>query len=402
MDQHFCPSCEAILEDQFGFDPAVCTWTCTECGQVLIGEDEYDGDLYPDVVWRCDSCGSFLNRQSGFSDVFSTWMCTECFHMNSISLHDIFDSEDDLTPGNYCTLCGSDLDIQPGFEDSDGVWTCSICGQTLYGDEVYEGDVYPGVIWYCDQCESVLNQQPGFSDTFSVWNCAACGYANSISDYEIFSSREEYEDQWQQQRVNESLREEAQRQEEIREGILLEKTLRKKRFRARLFNRKKIPAGVDSEILVGKKLHQVVSALHAEGFTNIKPIPIKDLYVGSDKSIFEVEQVVLDKTSYFESTDKFAYDAAIIITYHQRVEIVVPFSHKYISNLSHREAVDRFHALGFTEVYVRPIPDLILGWFKKDGSIEQVSIDGNTSFRKNAIYPYDCKILIVYHTFKNR
>ncbi|GET11910.1 hypothetical protein SN811_04100 [Ligilactobacillus agilis] len=43
MDEYFCPKCGAILNDQYGFNPNGGTWRCTECGELLMDDDVYDG-----------------------------------------------------------------------------------------------------------------------------------------------------------------------------------------------------------------------------------------------------------------------------------------------------------------------------------------------------------------------
>lgn len=84
-----------------------------------------------------------------------------------------------------CPNCGAILGAQPGFEDNDGFWVCRACGQQLYGEGVYDGNRYPGVMWYCDQCGDLLNAQEGFDDIRDSWCCRRCGYVNKIAASEI-------------------------------------------------------------------------------------------------------------------------------------------------------------------------------------------------------------------------
>ena len=72
MDEYFCPNCGAILNDQYGFAPDGGTWRCTECGELLVDDDVYNGDSFEGIAWYCDSCGALLNRQCGFSDSYET------------------------------------------------------------------------------------------------------------------------------------------------------------------------------------------------------------------------------------------------------------------------------------------------------------------------------------------
>lgn len=93
----------------------------------------------------------------------------------------------------FCPQCGSILNQQPGFDPDSGNWICRECGQALYGDNIYEGDRYPGIMWYCDRCGALLNKQYGFYDACESWACEECGYINSISEEEIYDSEEDYQ-----------------------------------------------------------------------------------------------------------------------------------------------------------------------------------------------------------------
>ena len=70
--------------------------------------------------------------------------------------------------------------------------------------------------------------------------------------------------------------------------------------------------------------------------------------------------------------------------------------------MNYVEAGDRLQELGFTEIYEKPIRDLVTGWVKKDGTVEKVTVGGSSPFKKNGIFPYDVEIVIEYHTFKKK
>lgn len=104
----------------------------------------------------------------------------------------------------------------------------------------------------------------------------------------------------------------------------------------------------------------------------------------------------------FEKGDLIPYDAEIIITYHEKKEITIPFSERSLRKMNYVEAGDRLQELGFTEIYEKPIRDLVTGWVKKDGTVEKVTIGGLNPFKKNSIFPFDVEIVIEYHTFKKK
>ncbi len=88
--EYFCPVCEAVFNEQEGFNPNVGYWYCTNCGQATYDSDNvYNGEKYIDVMWFCDECGDFLNKQEGFTDTCGIWKCLNCGYENTISEEEI-------------------------------------------------------------------------------------------------------------------------------------------------------------------------------------------------------------------------------------------------------------------------------------------------------------------------
>ena len=86
--------------------------TCTECGQMLMDDDIYNGNTFEGVAWFCDNCGALLNRQDGFTDSYGSWRCTECGYVNGTT-------EDDIIDGLKCPRCGALLETQSCFNKYD-------------------------------------------------------------------------------------------------------------------------------------------------------------------------------------------------------------------------------------------------------------------------------------------
>jgi hypothetical protein len=85
----------------------------------------------------------------------------------------------------YCTKCGTILNNQSGFDPENNSWSCKKCGQQLYSNDVYNGDIYKDVMWYCDRCGALLNEQDGFYDYCDFWICTECYHPNPITVDEI-------------------------------------------------------------------------------------------------------------------------------------------------------------------------------------------------------------------------
>lgn len=67
----------------------------------LIQKDQNREDLkmserFQNIDWYCDRCNSYLNSQEGFDDHHYVWKCTNCGHKNSISLDDIYESQEEF------------------------------------------------------------------------------------------------------------------------------------------------------------------------------------------------------------------------------------------------------------------------------------------------------------------
>lgn len=437
---YYCPNCNADLDDQFGFDPSNGTWTCTECGQFLMDDDIADGDIYDGVAWFCDNCNALLNRQSGFSDIYGTWTCTECGHINSISDEDIIEDE------HKCPSCGANLKKQWNYSEYTNDYTCSECGSVLHRD--YSGDEFSVIADEdkCPNCGAYLKSQWGFSDYADDWTCTECsaelhreyrsdpfstvedehrcpncgtsllkqvGYSKfyydwscsecyselhrdySESEFSVVESDDFDNDYDDDEYESHSYSEDYSSQP----SILPKSEARKKRIKAFFFKKKLIPVGYSSDTLKGKTPDEIYAILHNCGFKHIKRIELKDIYTNSPYIENEVNQIEINGQSQFDANSEFPYDSQIIITIHQKKEITIPFSASSLRKLNYNEVCLRLSALGFTEIYTVPIKDLVTGWITKDGSVEKVVVGSGEMFNKNAVYKYDVKITIHYHTF---
>lgn len=94
------------------------------------------------------------------------------------------------------------------------------------------------------------------------------------------------------------------------------------------------------------------------------------------------------------------YDAEIIITYHDKREISLPFSAKSLRKANHMEIKQKLVGLGFTNILEQPIKDLTTGWIKKYDSIEVVKFNNSNEYKKGSIFQYDVPVVIIFHVFK--
>lgn len=462
MDEYFCPNCGATLNYQDGFDPSIGAWTCTECGQLLMDDDVYDGDTFEGVAWYCDDCGALLNKQYGFSDSYGTWTCTECGHTNGIN-------EDEIIDGKHftCPECGATLNNQFGFNAYDDDWECSSCGAKLthsYSDDDYSvveedkiccpncdanledqwgyseynydwtctecgahlhreytSDEFEQVEeteeddernYTCPMCDSDLADQYGYDEEYDDWKCECCGTKlhRYFGDHEYSIVDESDDDHTDTSETKEphtysseqfTYRDAFDREE--KSVLLKEKSeLRKIRMKAFFTSRKKVPIGYSTQQLVGKNYREVENRLYNQAFKNIHLKSQKDIYVNSIFKDGEVESVLINGTTVFSQQEMYPYDSEVVITYHEKREITISFTHGNLRKLNYMDVHKKLSNLGFINISVQPINDLTTGWIKKDGSVERVRINSNTNYRKGAVFKYDVPIVIEYHTFKNR
>lgn len=66
---------------------------------------------------------------------------------------------------------------------------------------------------------------------------------------------------------------------------------------------------------------------------------------------------------------------------------------------NYEQVISQLEKQGFTNIKTQPIEDLITGWITKEGEVEEVKIDGYSSFSTNSRYAPDVEIIVSYHTF---
>lgn len=463
MEEFFCPNCGATLNYQSGFDPSLGAWTCTECGQLLMDDDVYEGDVFEGVAWYCDNCGALLNKQYGFSDSYGTWTCTECGHTNGISEDEIIDgkhftcpecgatlnnqsgfnayddwecsscgtklthsySDDDYSVVDVdkicCPNCDADLKEQWGFSEYNNDWTCSECGAHLHREYTFDefeqmedsDDEDDESNYSCPVCDSELDDQCGFDEDDDDWICEYCGTKlhRYYGDHEYSIVDESDENSTGPSESKDAYTTHNNSQYESRERTTFngcttsakEKSeLRKLRIKAFITSKKKVPIGYDTKQLVGENFREVEIRLHNQAFKNIQNKSNKDVYTNSIFKDSEVESVSINGTTNFSSQEMFPYDSEIIVNYHEKREIKSPYSYRNLRKKNYMDVQEMFSDLGFTNISLCPIGDLTTGWITKDGSVESVKINGETGYKKDAIFKYDVSIEIGYHTFKNR
>lgn len=70
-----------------------------------------------------------------------------------------------------------------------------------------------------------------------------------------------------------------------------------------------------------------------------------------------------------------------------------------LAGKNYEDVITDLDKAGFTNIELEVIDDLVTGWLTKDGEVDNVEIDGYTTFSSDSEFEADVEIVIVYHTF---
>lgn len=82
-------------------------------------------------------------------------------------------------------------------------------------------------------------------------------------------------------------------------------------------------------------------------------------------------------------------------------EVKVPFSAKDLEGENYEEVIWDLENAGFLEIITKEKQDLMTGFLVKDGSVDKVSINGDSEFDEGDVFSEEAKVVVTYHTFKN-
>lgn len=68
-------------------------------------------------------------------------------------------------------------------------------------------------------------------------------------------------------------------------------------------------------------------------------------------------------------------------------------------NMNYEDAKTRLEEAGFSKIELVALEDLKFGVLDKEGEVEEVSINGDSTFQKKSIFPKSAKVKISYHSF---
>jgi hypothetical protein len=80
-------------------------------------------------------------------------------------------------------------------------------------------------------------------------------------------------------------------------------------------------------------------------------------------------------------------------------KISMPSSASVLEGQNYEEVIADLEKAGFRNVEAKPLGNLITGWLNDEGEVEEVAVDGSTSFSGDDRYAKDVEIIVSYHSF---
>ena len=269
----------------------------------------------------------------------------------------------------FCPHCGATLNNQVGFDPNNGVWECTQCGQELFGDEVAETQQrFEGVVWRCDNCDAILNLQPGFHDFLDSWICNECGYENELSEENIIDYQ-------------------------VRPVGRLEKAV----YRLERFNR---------------FLERVNQKLDQKSTTADLQDDNADLDDDYSDPQDNVECDAADVNIENESLQQH-FTPQILEDRVKRPSLSKQIWHhitrkKFKTKKSSAEWIGQdirvvyseILTCGFYNIEIIAEEDLEIDDLQKEGTVDYIVINGDSSFEASSSFPFNAEVIIQYHTLK--
>lgn len=167
----------------------------------------------------------------------------------------------------------------------------------------------------------------------------------------------------------------------------------------------KIPLGVSSQQTLGINYHEAIRLFQENGFINVKSEAVDDLTIETVGDQDKVIAVSIKGTTAFTETDVFPENVLINVIYHnlgdKAARIEVGTSSEDMIGQQYTVVQGILKDAGFVNIELEPIYDLTLGLITKEGTVDAVSIGGNSTFYGSSAFRYDETVRIAYHAKKS-
>ncbi len=331
----------------------------------------------------------------------------------------------------YCPNCGNTLNNQTDFNPNIDTYKCPFCSQLLVSDKLCKENEEDCIVHFCDKCGAVLNSDEHFSSENNSHICSKCFHETDISENNIFESEDEYKEHLKKIQYAEKIENTKEilsitgkliyaaykareykheqysfnpdkvKREELSYTPSDEEIIQFKKIRRKAFFRtkKQIPIGYDSSYLLTKSVGYVRKVLIQQAYMNVIVKPIYDVYIDSKYQYGQIDNIKIGNKLCFSKNDTFPYTIDIIISYHEKKQIKITSELSTLKKQKYNTVYNRFAKLGFTEIYTKPLNNLIKGWLHKPSEIKNIYIAGKNYFNKGDSFDYDSRIVIEYYSY---
>lgn len=154
---------------------------------------------------------------------------------------------------------------------------------------------------------------------------------------------------------------------------------------------------------IGQNYQYIVETFTSGGFYNINVIPYPDLGMDQKNEDGRVTRITVDNSETFFLGDYYAAASTIQIEYHtldpeRKTDVMIPASYTMFENADYLDVCNEFLRAGFTNITLIPNYDLKVYQNTKNGTVERVSVNGNSSFVNGVWVSCDSEVRIAYHT----
>lgn len=175
------------------------------------------------------------------------------------------------------------------------------------------------------------------------------------------------------------------------------KALKKKRKKALKRNDKRIAVEYAQEEFIGDYPDIVEEKLMDVGFTEIRFEPIRDVMAHNVDMLDLVENVVINSILYYQAKDQFPYDCPIVINYHEKARLELPFSSSELKKMTIDEVEKALKDVGFSNITATAVPLPAIRLLKKPGRIESFKVKDSGLIAEKQTAEFDDPIVITYY-----
>ena len=152
---------------------------------------------------------------------------------------------------------------------------------------------------------------------------------------------------------------------------------------------------------IGQNYQVIVDKLTAEGFHNIKLVPYADLSMDLKEQDGKITRILINDSEEFYLGDYFSADSIIQIDYHtldpnRMADVQIPASYDSFVKADYLVACHDFQSAGFTNITLIPKYDIGILDGSKNGVVQSIAVDGESTFLKGVWVPSDTEVRITY------